>query len=111
VHRVEVKTRRVGGAYGAKIVSSIFTAAAAAVAARALNKTVLMQNERVDDMTMLGGREGMEFRYNVAFENGGNDSGRISALDMLISMDGANSPAQAVGDLSMAVDWSDGEIT
>jgi xanthine dehydrogenase/oxidase len=82
---VEVVTRRVGGGFGGKLfwfvcvrvavagtrpnahdVRHIPTAAAASVAAVKLGRAVYMHNERVDDMTMMGGREPMEVRHAAA---------------------------------------------
>lgn len=57
--KVDVRMRRVGGAYGGKLQAHLPTAVAAALAAAKHKRPVLMHNERVDDMTATGGRAPM----------------------------------------------------
>jgi xanthine dehydrogenase/oxidase len=107
-HRIEVKTRRIGGAYGGKITQNVFTAGAACVAALVVGQPVLMHNERVDDMTMYGGREAMEVSYHVGYTDGSvGDAGHIQALDMFFAVDGTYDGTDALGSLVMATQWSD----
>ena len=61
------------------------TAAASAIAAVKLRRPVLIHNERVDDMTMMGGREPIVASYRVAFDK---KNGSTNGLDMLFEMDG-----------------------
>uniref|UniRef100_A0A7S2RXD9 FAD-binding PCMH-type domain-containing protein n=2 Tax=Rhizochromulina marina TaxID=1034831 RepID=A0A7S2RXD9_9STRA len=104
LHRVEVAVRRVGGAFGGKLFAHLGTALAAAVAAVKLGRPVMMHNERLDDMAMMGGREPMTALYRASFES----DGAVSALSLYFDLDGGNDAKMCAGDLSMASQWSDG---
>lgn len=114
LHRVEIKVRRIGGAYGGKITQGSWAACAAAVAAVKLNRPVAIHSERVDDMSMFGGREPIMATYRAQVtgpagtDGSGTGAGTFAALDMFLAMDGGRNAPQALGSLSMATSWSDG---
>jgi xanthine dehydrogenase molybdopterin-binding subunit B len=99
LNKVEVKVRNVGGAYGGKITHNVWSSAACAVAAWTLGKPVAIHNERVDDMTMLGGRE----QFVASYTAGLDDAGNLTALDLFFSVDGGNTLDDSSGSLFMAV--------
>ncbi|CEL95372.1 unnamed protein product [Vitrella brassicaformis CCMP3155] len=79
-NKVNIKIRRLGGAFGGKAFLSIPHAVNAAVAAKATNRPVRLVLNRNQDCAMTGGREEMEFEYAVAVD----EKGRIHALKATI---------------------------
>ncbi|XP_064098256.1 uncharacterized protein LOC135209209 [Macrobrachium nipponense] len=82
-NRINVKVRRLGGGYGAKVSRQNIVAAAAAVAARKLQRPVRMVVDLNTQMTYSGVRE----PYLVTYEVGFDDEGKISALKMELICD------------------------
>eukprot|EP00873_Tetraselmis_striata_P029168 jgi/Tetstr1/449432/TSEL_036527.t1 len=85
-HSITVKVRRNGGGFGGKISRHMAVAAAAAVAATKLRAPVLVQNERLDDLVMTGGREEMIAHCRATWDG---------------------TPGESSGSLAMAVAFSD----
>jgi len=102
-HSITVKVRRNGGGFGGKISRHMAVAAAAAVAATKLRAPVLVQNERLDDLVMTGGREEMIAQYEAAFDGDGN----LSALRMELPCNMGWYAGESSGSLAMAVAFSD----
>lgn len=101
---INVIVPRCGGAFGGKLTRQLLVGCAAVVAANKLNKPIRIQNERSDDTAMVVGREPMIFDYNVAFDA---NTGKVDSLKMTITMDPGYFYGDAVGDMNMAVGWSD----
>ena len=74
-NKVVVTCPRVGGAFGGKITHGIPAAAAAAIAATKLNRSVRIVNSRTADMLMSGGREAFSFDYEVGYDSAGTITG------------------------------------
>lgn len=102
-HKINVKVPRIGGAFGGKLSRHMFGAGAAVVAAKALGRPVRIQNERSDDMRLVGGREPLQFDYSVSFE----PSGKLDSNEITMTMDPGWFYGDAAGDMAMAVGWSD----
>ena len=68
---VDVRVRRIGGAYGGKLNAHLPTAIAAAVAAAKHGRPVRLHNDRSDDMASTGGRPPMEGSFRLAVDQGG----------------------------------------
>ncbi len=75
-HKVDVKCRRMGGAFGGKESQATIIAAIAALAAQATGKPCRFRLRRDDDMAATGKRHGFTFNYDVGFD----DNGRIAGL-------------------------------
>jgi len=73
--KVRAIHRRAGGGFGGKITFSGWMASLVAVAAMKLQAPVRLLLDRNTDMGMMGGREEMLAKYDVAYE----DDGRITA--------------------------------
>mmetsp|Transcript_75907 Transcript_75907/g.158286 ORF Transcript_75907/g.158286 Transcript_75907/m.158286 type:complete len:1405 (-) Transcript_75907:223-4437(-) len=102
-HNLNVKVPRAGGGFGGKLTRQCWTAGAAVVAAHKLARPVRIQNERTDDMRLVGGREPIQFDYDVTFE----PDGKLDSLDMMCTMDPGWFYGDCAGDMSMATAWSD----
>ena len=63
-----LRARRVGGAYGGKLLHQSPTAVVAAVAAKQMGVPVHVHNERVDDMVSTGGRAPLPATWSAAVE-------------------------------------------
>lgn len=74
-HKVVVRVKRMGGAFGGKEVLSTFIAARLAVAARQLRRPVRMLLDRQEDMEVSGQRHPFKAKFSLAFA----DDGRILA--------------------------------
>ncbi|KAF2900359.1 hypothetical protein ILUMI_05828 [Ignelater luminosus] len=88
---INIKVRRVGGAYGAKITRSAQTACATALAAYKLHKPVKMKMTFSMNMDVVGKR----FPSAADYEVGLNDKGRIQYLNNTFYLDyaaGGNEP-------------------
>eukprot|EP00658_Telonema_sp_P-2_P030507 TRINITY_DN23012_c0_g1_i2.p1 TRINITY_DN23012_c0_g1~~TRINITY_DN23012_c0_g1_i2.p1 ORF type:complete len:1326 (-),score=305.56 TRINITY_DN23012_c0_g1_i2:8-3985(-) len=86
-NHVEVKCRRLGGAFGGKLARNIPAACATAVASEATGRPVKMQLSRNADMKMMGGRHGVKLEYTVGYE----DDGTITALNFDYHCDAGHS--------------------
>lgn len=102
-NKIEVKCPRVGGAFGGKITHGIPAAAAAALSATKLKRTVRIFNTRTADMMMSGGREGFSFDYDVGY----TADGVVTALSYVIYVDVGNDKSDSVGAVYMAMNWAD----
>lgn len=78
-----VNNPRVGGAFGGKIFYQTLFATAAAVAANKHHRAVKVQNERSDDMQMMGNRHPLTFTYDASFET----TGKIQQLKVQVDAD------------------------
>ncbi len=72
-HRVQVVCRRMGGGFGGKESQSALFACVAAVAAAQLQRPVKLRPDRDDDFAITGRRHGVDFAWDVGFD----DAGRI----------------------------------
>ncbi|XP_004628659.1 aldehyde oxidase 1 [Octodon degus] len=77
-NKVMCHVRRVGGAFGGKVIKTGVLAAVTAFAAHRLDRAVRCVLERGEDMLITGGRHPYLGKYKVGFKN----DGRIVALDM-----------------------------
>uniref|UniRef100_H2YPE4 FAD-binding PCMH-type domain-containing protein n=1 Tax=Ciona savignyi TaxID=51511 RepID=H2YPE4_CIOSA len=76
-NKVEVSTKRIGGAYGGKSTNSLITSCAAAVAAYCTRKPARFHANLKTCMTTYGARTPYLLKYTVGF----NDSGVIEGLE------------------------------
>ncbi|KAH0792538.1 xanthine dehydrogenase-like [Histomonas meleagridis] len=83
LHNIDVKTNRLGGAFGGKETRSTVYTNACAVAARKVNRPVRMQLDREIDMLIAGGRHPMKTKYKIGFD----DNGKLLALDAKVYSD------------------------
>ena len=91
---VTIEVRRMGGAFGGKETQAALFAAAAALVASKTGRPAKFRADRDDDMVMTGKRHPFEVAYEVGFD----DDGRLLALDLFLS-----SPCGASVDLSPAI--------
>ena len=103
MHRVTVSCRRIGGAYGGKIMGHMPTACAAAVAARIAGAPVRLHHERVDDMTMSGGRAPLLADYRAAYDR---STGVIGSVQLKLQYD-SGCGTGGLGDVGMGTAWAD----
>lgn len=75
VHKVNVRTKRLGGGFGGKETRAAFLNAAAAVPAHLLNRPVRLVLDRGDDMAITGHRHPFMARYRVGFSADGRFAG------------------------------------
>ncbi|EOD37049.1 hypothetical protein EMIHUDRAFT_226032 [Emiliania huxleyi CCMP1516] len=80
---VDVRVRRIGGAYGGKLNAHLPTAIAAAVAAAKHGRPVRLHNDRSDDMASTGGRPPMEGSFRLAVDQGGV----VSSIELTAAFD------------------------
>ncbi|MBA3054136.1 MAG: xanthine dehydrogenase molybdopterin binding subunit [Sphingomonadales bacterium] len=78
---VTVEVRRMGGGFGGKETQAAFFAAAAALVASKTGRPAKFRCDRDDDMVMTGKRHDFEVSYEV----GHDDAGRVLALRLLLS--------------------------
>ncbi|MBN9061345.1 MAG: xanthine dehydrogenase molybdopterin binding subunit [Rhizobiales bacterium 65-9] len=76
-HAVTIECRRMGGGFGGKETQANLFAAAAAIAAKKLNRAVKLRPDRDDDMIITGKRHDFVVDYEIGFD----DDGRIHAVD------------------------------
>ena len=101
---VVVTARRAGGGFGGKLTLHLPAAAAAAAVARHLGRPARYHADRRADMAMTGGREATDVRYAVGFDPA---TGAMAHYDVTFHLEAGCAATDAVGDLSMAVQWSD----
>ncbi|MGI9355458.1 MAG: xanthine dehydrogenase molybdopterin binding subunit [Rhizobiaceae bacterium] len=70
-HKVDVKCRRMGGAFGGKESQATIIAAIAALAAQATGRPCRFRLRRDDDMAATGKRHGFTVNYDVGFDGNG----------------------------------------
>lgn len=81
LHRVTVKTRRMGGGFGGKETQAAPWACMAALAAHHLRRSVKIRLARSDDMQLTGKRHAFENQYQVGY----NDQGVLTACDITVN--------------------------
>ncbi len=77
INAINVKVRRVGGAFGGKETQSNLFAIVAALAAKKTGRAVKLRPDREDDMKITGKRHDFLLDYEVGFDN----EGRIKAME------------------------------
>ena len=91
---VTVEVRRMGGAFGGKETQAALFAAAAALVARLTGRPAKFRCDRDDDMAMTGKRHPFQVRYEAGYD----EDGRLTALSLFLSSD-----CGATVDLSPAI--------
>ncbi|XP_030901677.2 aldehyde oxidase isoform X1 [Melopsittacus undulatus] len=91
-NRIMCHVKRVGGAFGGKLLKSGLLASVAAVAANKTGKAVRLILSRGDDMLITGGRHPFIGKYKVGFMN----DGRIRAVDVKYYINGGCTPDESV---------------
>ncbi|XP_035427453.1 aldehyde oxidase isoform X1 [Cygnus atratus] len=91
-NRIMCHVKRVGGAFGGKILKAGLLASIAAVAANKTNRAVRLILSRGDDMLITGGRHPFIGKYKVGFMN----DGRIRAVDAKYYINGGCTPDESV---------------
>jgi len=81
LHAVTVETRRMGGGFGGKESQASQWAGIAALAAQVTGKPCKLRLDRDDDMIMTGKRHDFE----VSFEAGFEDDGRLISVDTVLA--------------------------
>ncbi|CAE8582374.1 unnamed protein product [Polarella glacialis] len=102
-HQVNIKVRRVGGAFGGKLSRQGPLAAACSLAALKSRRPIFGCNERLTDMRMTQGREQCEVTYSATCDN----DGRVESLEMDWHIDVGWDGTDAAGDIAMLVNFSD----
>lgn len=74
LNKVEVAIRQLGGGYGGKTEQARFIAGPTAVAAKVLNIPIRLVMKRESDTAMIGKRHGYYGTYQIAVDNGKNNS-------------------------------------
>ena len=100
---VTLVCRRAGGGFGGKLSAQKPAAIAAAIGAALTGAPVRVHNERVDDMTMMGGRAPARAEYCAAYDAA---SGVVHALWLKLTFD-SGCTTGAMGDASMAAQNAD----
>ncbi|GAB2181711.1 xanthine dehydrogenase molybdopterin binding subunit [Denitratisoma sp. agr-D3] len=80
-HAVTIQCRRMGGGFGGKESQPALFAAIAAIAARKFGRAVKLRLDRDTDMVVTGKRHDFEVDYEVGFD----DHGRILGLDLMLA--------------------------
>jgi xanthine dehydrogenase large subunit len=80
-HAITVEARRMGGGFGGKETQSNLFAAVAALAAVRLGRPAKIRPDRDEDMIVTGKRHDFEVDYDIGFD----DDGRIGAVDMVLA--------------------------
>jgi xanthine dehydrogenase/oxidase len=88
MHRIVVKTKRLGGGFGGKETRSAFINAAAAVAAYHTRRPVRMVLDRDEDMAITGHRHAFIGLYTAAADK---TTGKLLGLDLQLYNNGGNS--------------------
>jgi xanthine dehydrogenase large subunit len=91
---VTVEVRRMGGGFGGKETHPALIACCAALLAQKTGRPVKLRLDRDDDMIMTGKRHGFEVFFDVGFD----DSGRLQGLEMTLAAQCGN-----VADLSSSI--------
>eukprot|EP00854_Cymbomonas_tetramitiformis_P009571 gene9571-11337_t len=101
--QVTVKVNRVGGGFGGKLYRGMPLGSAACVAAFKHQVPVVVVNERVDDMKMIGGREFCDMDYEAMY----TEEGEILSTNMKMSMDVGSFLGDAIIDVLFASTFAD----
>ncbi|NXP68080.1 AOXA oxidase, partial [Chloropsis cyanopogon] len=91
-NRIMCHVKRVGGAFGGKILRTGLLASVAAVAANKTSRAVRLILSREDDMVITGGRHPFMAKYKVGFMN----DGRITTVDAKYYVNGGCTPDESV---------------
>ncbi|XP_074884196.1 aldehyde oxidase isoform X6 [Buteo buteo] len=91
-NRIMCHVKRVGGAFGGKLLKAGLLASVAAVAANKTSRAVRLILSRGDDMLITGGRHPFIGKYKVGFMN----DGRIRAVDAKYYINGGCTPDDSV---------------
>ncbi|XP_058665981.1 aldehyde oxidase [Ammospiza caudacuta] len=91
-NRIMCHVKRVGGAFGGKILRTGLLASVAAVAANKTSRAVRLILSREDDMVIMGGRHPFMAKYKVGFMT----DGRITAVDAIYYINGGCTPDESV---------------
>ncbi|NXA53781.1 AOXA oxidase, partial [Nothocercus julius] len=91
-NRIMCHVKRIGGAFGGKLLKAGLLASVAAVAAKKTSRAVRLVLSRGDDMLITGGRHPFIGKYKVGFMN----DGRIVAVDAEFYINGGCSPDESV---------------
>uniref|UniRef100_A0A8C2TUD2 Aldehyde oxidase 1 n=1 Tax=Coturnix japonica TaxID=93934 RepID=A0A8C2TUD2_COTJA len=91
-NRIMCHVKRVGGAFGGKLLKAGLLASVASVAANKTNRAVRLILSRGDDMLITGGRHPFIGKYKVGFMN----DGRIRAVDAKYYINGGCTPDESV---------------
>ncbi|XP_009460630.1 PREDICTED: aldehyde oxidase [Nipponia nippon] len=91
-NRIMCHVKRVGGAFGGKLLKAGLLASVVAVAANKTNRAVRLILSRGDDMLITGGRHPFISKYKVGFMN----DGRIKAVDAKYYINGGCTPDESV---------------
>uniref|UniRef100_A0A8D0ENG6 Aldehyde oxidase 1 n=1 Tax=Strix occidentalis caurina TaxID=311401 RepID=A0A8D0ENG6_STROC len=91
-NRIMCHVKRVGGAFGGKLLKAGLLASVAAVAANKTSRAVRLILSRGDDMLITGGRHPFIGKYKVGFMN----DGRIRAVDAKYYINGGCTPDESV---------------
>ncbi|PKK19615.1 aldehyde oxidase 1 [Columba livia] len=91
-NRIMCHVKRVGGAFGGKLLKAGLLACVAAVAANKTSRAVRLILSRGDDMLITGGRHPFLGKYKVGFMN----DGRIKAVDAQYYINGGCTPDESV---------------
>ena len=93
-HQLNMRVRRLGGAFGGKISGPNLPAAAAAVAAVKTNRPVRLSMDLTSNMEMLGKRLPYLAKYKAALDS----SGRLAGVGMRIYCDSGYSYNESTAD-------------
>uniref|UniRef100_A0A8C4VBM8 Aldehyde oxidase 1 n=1 Tax=Falco tinnunculus TaxID=100819 RepID=A0A8C4VBM8_FALTI len=96
-NRIMCHVKRVGGAFGGKLLKAGLLASVAAVAANKTGRAVRLILSRGDDMLITGGRHPFIGKYKVGFMN----DGRIRAVDAKYYINGGCTPDESVAEVSL----------
>jgi xanthine dehydrogenase molybdopterin-binding subunit B len=102
-HKIDVRVRRTGGAYGGKLFHNVPTSVVAALAAKKVGLPVRMHNERAADMAGTGGRSPMTASWSAAVDPA---TKVISSSFMSLTFN-SGCVDGGTGDVGMALQWSD----
>jgi xanthine dehydrogenase large subunit len=82
-HAVRVECRRMGGGFGGKETQAGHLAVWAAVAAKTVGQAIKLRFDRDDDFMVTGKRHPFEYAYTAGFD----DTGRLTALQLMMAAD------------------------
>lgn len=102
---VAVENRRAGGGFGGKLTLHLPAAVAVSLVAARRRVDARYQADRRDDMAMTGGREACAAAFTAGFDRA---TGRLTSYDVTFALESGCASNDGVGDLGMAVAWSDG---
>uniref|UniRef100_A0A0G4FKB9 2Fe-2S ferredoxin-type domain-containing protein n=1 Tax=Chromera velia CCMP2878 TaxID=1169474 RepID=A0A0G4FKB9_9ALVE len=86
---VQLKVRRMGGAFGAKTLQSVFLTAVTARTSQVTGRPVRLSLNRNADLALQGGREEFEVQYSAAVDK---EEGKILAVELQTLVNGGYAP-------------------